>query len=137
MDPASSRTDGWWKPTKREAGGAEAADAGSAVEAVAEMKIINAEVSKIKVGKRFRRDLGDIQSLATSMEKQIIHPIAMTPNYELLVGVRRLAAARHLEWQTIPACIIENSDELLRRLEIERDENTERKALTPNEGYAM
>jgi len=101
------------------------------------MKIINAEVSKIKVGKRFRRDLGDIQSLATSMEKQIIHPIAMTPNYELLVGVRRLAAARHLEWQTIPACIIENSDELLRRLEIERDENTERKALTPNEGYAM
>jgi len=64
-------------------------------------------ISSIKIGKRFRKDLGDIDALARSIkEVGLLHPIVITPNAELLAGQRRLEACRRLGWQKIPVRLI-------------------------------
>lgn len=46
-------------------------------------------------GDRHRKDLGDLQALAESIEKEgLLQPIGVTPEYELVFGERRLAAVR-------------------------------------------
>lgn len=63
-------------------------------------------ISDIKVGKRIREDMGDIQSLAESIEDLgLLHPIVVTPEGLLLTGERRLRAAKLLGWTEIPAIV--------------------------------
>jgi ParB-like chromosome segregation protein Spo0J len=46
-------------------------------------------------GDRHRKDLGDLQALAESIEKEgLLQPIGVTPEYELVFGERRLSAVR-------------------------------------------
>lgn len=63
-------------------------------------------VDQIIVGKRFRRDHGDIDGLAASMaEVGLLQPIVVTPDGVLLCGERRLLAAKRLGWTEIPVTI--------------------------------
>jgi len=55
-------------------------------------------INSIKIGKRFRKDLGDIDALARSInEVGLLHPIVITPDGELLAGQGRLEACKKLE----------------------------------------
>jgi ParB family chromosome partitioning protein len=52
-------------------------------------------ISDIKVGKRFRKDLGDIEALKASIEElDLLHPIVITPERKLIAGRRRLEAEK-------------------------------------------
>lgn len=65
-------------------------------------------IASITIGPRFRRDFGDIETLAASIaEDGLIQPIAVTPDGLLLAGHRRLLACKLLGWQAIPVSIME------------------------------
>jgi len=80
------------------------------------VKIITPElpIDKIIIGKRFREDLGDIKSLAESINRVgLINPITarqIDEGYKLLAGYRRLMAVKMLGWTRIPATIIPKVD---------------------------
>jgi ParB family chromosome partitioning protein len=90
-------------------------------------------IDEIIVRKRIRRDLGNLQELAESLEKNgLINPIVISHNKILIAGERRLQSAKLLGWDTIPVRIIENPNRI-QELEIEIDENIHRKAFTIDE----
>ena len=96
-------------------------------------------IGDIKIGNRFRKDVGDIAALAASMKDiGLLQPIVVTPNLQLVAGARRTAAAGKLGWATIPAIIAANLTEAIDLLRAERrDENTCREAFTPEEAVAL
>ena len=86
-------------------------------------------VDKIKVGTRFREELGDIESLAQSIENEgLINPITVDQDYNLLAGGRRLHAVMFLKWPSITANIMQIDSEGDLRI-IELIENIQRKEL--------
>lgn len=94
-----------------------------------------APVDQIHVPDRIRRDLGDIESLAKSIEELgLLHPIVVlhiaTGHYVLVAGERRLVACKMLGWKEIPIRCLPNQ---LRAREAEVAENQERKAFEPEE----
>jgi len=94
------------------------------------MKIRQVKVSDVKVGDRFREELGDIEELAISIgEKGLVQPISIDGKGNLLAGGRRLAAAGIAGLKTVPAITLEVHGELDSR-EIELIENTLRKDFT-------
>jgi len=65
-------------------------------------------IDAIKIGKRHRKDMGDITALAASMaELALLHPVVITPDRELIAGERRLRAAESLGWAEIPVTVID------------------------------
>jgi ParB family chromosome partitioning protein len=49
----------------------------------------------IKVGRRHRRDMGDLKALAVSIRQEgLLQPIGVTDRLELVFGERRLLAYR-------------------------------------------
>jgi ParB family chromosome partitioning protein len=83
-------------------------------------------VEDIKVKKRLRKDLGDIEGLAESMKRLgQITPIVINKNNHLIAGGRRLEAAKFLGWRTINAVIADIPNEIT-ILEYEIEENTQR-----------
>ena len=59
-------------------------------------------ISKIKIGKRSRKDPGDVSSLAESMSDiGLLHAIGVTLDDWLVYGLRRLSAAKELGWEKI------------------------------------
>lgn len=59
-------------------------------------------VDSIHVGNRHRKDLGDIDALATSIERDgLLQPITVTPDGVLVCGARRLAAIKQLTWTEV------------------------------------
>jgi ParB family chromosome partitioning protein len=84
-------------------------------------------INDIIVKKRIRKDMGDIESLAESLKRYgQISPIVVSKKNVLIAGGRRLEAAKHLGWRTINAIISESSAEL-ERLELEVEENIQRR----------
>ncbi len=78
----------------------------------------------IKIGIRFRQDLGDVASLAENIKEiGLLHPIVINQNRELICGLRRIEAFRALGKSEIPAHII-RLDDILKG---EVSENTQRK----------
>ena len=70
-------------------------------------------LSKIKVGKRFREDPGEVSSLVESMSDiGLLHAIGITLDDWLVYGLRRLTAAKELSWEKI----------LVRRLPFKHEE---------------
>ena len=60
-------------------------------------------ISEIKIGQRFRKDLGDIDSLAESIKEiGLLHPPVVNERNELVAGYRRLEACKLLGWREIP-----------------------------------
>jgi ParB family chromosome partitioning protein len=91
-------------------------------------------IDEIEVGFRYRKDLGDLRSLADSIETVgLLHPIVVTPEGRLIVGQRRLEACRLLGWQEIPITVID----LFQAARGEAHENFVRKDLLPSEIVAL
>jgi DNA modification methylase len=97
------------------------------------MDEINLRINDIKVGKRFRQDMGDLGELAESMKDALLQPIGVTPKHELVFGERRLLAAKSLGWKAIPARIVDVPSILEGML----TENTMRKDFTVSERVAI
>lgn len=99
----------------------------------AEDMIIQADIKGVVVGKRVRKTLGDLTPLAESLRKHgLMNPIVITPQHELIAGHRRLEAARQLGWETIPARIVDQTNDV-ELMELELDENIHRKSLNTDE----
>jgi len=91
-------------------------------------------IASIEVVDRHRKDMGDLQSLAASIDQLgLLQPVLIGADNRLIAGGRRLEAARSLGWESIPVYVIDSLTEAATRLRAERDENTERKAMTPSE----
>jgi ParB family chromosome partitioning protein len=90
-------------------------------------------INDIKVKKRIRKDLGDIEALAESMRRfGLLTPISITKKNVLIAGGRRLEAARRLGWSTINAVITEIPGNV-ELLEFEIEENLQRQDFSPQE----
>jgi ParB-like nuclease domain len=64
-------------------------------------------IAEIVIGERYRRDMGDIEGLAASIDDiGLIEPIAIDSTGLLLAGSRRLAAAKLLGWTKIAVTVI-------------------------------
>ena len=63
-------------------------------------------ISQITIGKRHRKDLGDLAALAASIESGLLQPIGVTPEMDLIWGYRRLLATRDILKRQEIACRI-------------------------------
>jgi ParB family chromosome partitioning protein len=87
-------------------------------------------IKKIRVRDRFRKDLGDIDSLAASIDEVgLLHPIVVRPDGRLIAGERRLAACKELGWTSVPVTFVDLK-EVIRG---EFAENAHRKNFLPAE----
>ena len=92
------------------------------------------KIEDIKVKKRVRRDLGDLTALKDSMHRYgLMNPITLNSNYELVAGERRLEAAKSLGWERINANILDSNVDNMLQLEMELEENNQRKEFTDEE----
>lgn len=87
-------------------------------------------IDSIKIGDRFRKELGDLTSLSKSIsEVGLLHPIVINEEGTLIAGYRRLRACESLGWKEVPVTVISLKD--IVRGEV--DENRERKNFTISE----
>jgi N6-adenosine-specific RNA methylase IME4 len=117
-------------------------------------EVISVNVNQIRVNGRHRKDMGDLESLANSIETVgLLQPIIIQwenrlgwePQEPILIGGKRrleafkLLRERHggTEYSYIPACIAKNLDDAYHLLLAERDENTCRKDFVPSEAIAL
>lgn len=83
-------------------------------------------VSEIKVRERIRLDVGDIKSLADSIQKYgLLQPILIDLDYNLIAGYRRYLAVRSLGWEFIEVRILDLKSQKDRYL-LELEENKHR-----------
>ena len=91
------------------------------------------QIKDIKIKKRVRKDLGNLEDLKDSMRIYgLMNPITLNSRYELIAGERRLQSAIQLGWTSINANIIDNLTEV-DQLEMEIEENNQRKEFTEAE----
>lgn len=91
------------------------------------------QIEQIRMQKRVRKNLGDLGPLMESMKKYgLLNPVTVTSENELIAGHRRLESAKRLGWTTIDVTVLDRPDEI-ENLEIEIEENTQRKNLTTDE----
>ena len=87
-------------------------------------------ISAIKVDGRHRKDMGDIDALAASIEDVgLLQPIGITPGFDLVFGKRRLQAFQELGRSEIPARFVD----IEHVVDGEQHENEIRKDFTPEE----
>lgn len=90
-------------------------------------------IAQIKVKKRVRKDLGNLEDLKASLRTYgLLNPITINSKYELIAGERRLTAAKEIGWTNINANIVDNLTEI-EQLEMEIEENNQRKEFTDAE----
>jgi ParB family transcriptional regulator, chromosome partitioning protein len=91
-------------------------------------------LSSIRVGKRHRKDLGDIRALAQSIaEIGLMHPPVIRPDGVLIAGERRLCAVKLLGWKKVPVTVLD-LDKIVRG---EATENILRQNFRPSEMVAV
>lgn len=91
---------------------------------------LDVAVDSIIVGDRHRQDLGDIDALATSIERiGLLQPITVTPDMLLVCGYRRLIAIQRLGWATTRPWVRRGISSRLQEVLAERDEEQLRKPL--------
>ncbi len=91
------------------------------------------DIDEIIIRNRVRRNLGDISSLMESLQRHgLLNPVVITSKKELIAGHRRTEAARRLGWRTVEARVVD-SDDATDLVEMEIEENTQRKSLTSDE----
>jgi ParB family chromosome partitioning protein len=95
-------------------------------------------VDSIRVGSRHRADLGDIDALAESIERQgLLQPITVTPEGVLVCGARRLAALRQLRVRKVSVWVRAGISDRLTQVLAEQDENALHKPLSPTEAATL
>jgi ParB family chromosome partitioning protein len=95
-------------------------------------------VDSIVVGARHRKDAGDLDALAASIDQLgLLQPVTVTPDRVLVCGWRRLEAVKRLGWESIKVWVRSGISDPVTALLAERDENTQRKDYTPLEREAL
>lgn len=95
-------------------------------------------VDSIIVGNRHRSDLGDLDALAASIERDgLLQPPTITPDGTLVCGARRLAAIKQLGWRRVSVWVRSGISDRLGHLLAEQDDNALHKPLTPVEAAAL
>ncbi|AJO54744.1 chromosome partitioning protein ParB [Micrococcus luteus] len=95
-------------------------------------------VASIQVGHRHRTELGDIDELAVSIDRDgLLQPITITPEGVLVCGARRLTAIRQLGWKTVNVWVRSSISDRLGHLLAEQDDNVLHKPLTQTEAAAL
>jgi ParB-like chromosome segregation protein Spo0J len=97
------------------------------------LNVINLEIDKIHIrdpwNSRSKKQVHDINTLICSIQELgLQQPIIVNEKFFLIAGYRRLAAAKKLDWKTIPASVIDFPTEYHERL-IHIDENLESRSL--------
>lgn len=96
--------------------------------------IIEVDMRDINTQGRFRKDFGDLNALAASInEIGLLQPIGIDSGYRLVFGERRLRAFKLLGREKIPARFV-NLDSIIKG---ELTENDCRKDFTPSERVAI
>ncbi len=91
------------------------------------------KISDIKIGKRVRKEIGDIDNLKKSLKRHgLLQPILITENNQLVSGYRRITAAKELGWDEIEALTVAPKNDL-EQIEMEMEENIIRKEFTSEE----
>lgn len=92
------------------------------------------KIEDIKVKRRIRKDLGDLEPLKDSLRIYgLMNPITLNSKHELVAGERRLQAAKELGWERINAIVLDSSVDKIHQLEMELEENNQRKEFTDEE----
>jgi N6-adenosine-specific RNA methylase IME4 len=91
-------------------------------------------ISAIKIGRRIRKDMGDIAELAARIKRLgfLLHPIVVAPDGELIAGARRLEAAKLAGLTHVPITVVSglsDADKVLAEI----SENIDRKDFLPSE----
>jgi ParB family chromosome partitioning protein len=95
-------------------------------------------VDSIVIGARHRKDAGDLDALAASIDQLgLLQPVTVTPDRVLVCGWRRLEAVKRLGWKSIKVWVRSGISDPVTALLAERDENTQRKDYTPVESEAL
>ncbi|HLR93604.1 MAG TPA: ParB N-terminal domain-containing protein [Jiangellaceae bacterium] len=95
-------------------------------------------VASIQVGRRHRAELGDIDELAASIDREgLLQPVTITPDGVLVCGARRLAAIKQLGWKTVNVWVRSGISDRLGHLLAEQDDNVLHKPLTQTEAAAL
>lgn len=95
-------------------------------------------VDSITVGHRHRTDLGDLDALAASIERDgLLQPPTITPDGALVCGARRLAAIKKLGHRRVSVWVRSGISDRLGHLLAEQDDNQLHKPLTPIEAAAL
>jgi hypothetical protein len=99
-------------------------------------------VKDIEVKERHRQDMGDIDTLAKSIDEVgLLQPLVVCEigedHYKLIAGQRRLQALIKLGRKNVAVRIAKELKDAVEMLRAERDENTCRKDLTPSEAVAV
>ena len=98
------------------------------------MRLRDITIADIRIGRRHRKDMGDLASLANSIAADgLLQPIVLTSDHKLVAGERRIEAFKALGRDEIPAHVI-NIDSIVRG---EFVENALRKDLTVSEKVAI
>jgi ParB family chromosome partitioning protein len=91
-------------------------------------------VSEIRVGRRVRRDMGNLKALASSIgDIGLLQPAVVSTEGKLVAGERRLEACKMLGWHSVPV----HSVDLEALLMGEAAENLIRKDFLPSELIAL
>lgn len=95
-------------------------------------------IDSIVVGSRHRTELGDIDALAASIEREgLLQPPTVTPEGLLVCGARRLAALHQLGYKTVNVFVRAGISDRLRRLMAEQADNVLHKPFTQIEAAAL
>lgn len=95
-------------------------------------------IAQIKEGKRYRKDMGDLDRLSDSIrDVGLLQPVVLDPENRLIVGKRRLEAFKKIGHSSIPCVIARNIGDVAQRLRAERDENVCREPLANSEAAAL
>lgn len=96
-------------------------------------EVLEIRTNLIKVGDRFRKDMGDLDNLAASIKDiGLLQPIGIDSNYRLIFGERRLRACEKLGLERIAARFVD-----VAKLVAEHAENEVRKDFTVSERVAI
>lgn len=95
-------------------------------------------VDSIPVGDRHRKDLGEIDILAASIQRHgLLQPITVNLDGFLICGSRRLTAIKKLGWKTVRVWVRSGISDRLGQLLAEQDDNVLHKPLNQLEAAAL